>query len=76
MADNWNQIGMIESHKISQAEKTEHQFRLSSAEIEQWDRDGYLVRQNVFSTEENDFLRQVAEDIVNGKRSFPAVHVN
>ena len=67
---------MVESHKISQAEKIERQYRLSTDEIEQWDRDGYLVRRNVFSTEENDFLRQVAEDIVNDKRPFPSAHVN
>ena len=55
---------------------TGKQFRLTSDELGRWDRDGYLVRLNVFSMEENDVLRQVAEDIVDGKRPFPIVHID
>ena len=55
---------------------TEQQFRLSSDELARWDRDGYLIRLGVFNTEENDVLRQVAEDIVDGKRPFPIAHVD
>ena len=38
-------------------------FRMIPDEIQRWERDGYFVRENVFSYEENDHLRQVAEDI-------------
>lgn len=55
---------------------TEQQFRLSSDELARWDRDGYLIRLGVFNAEENDLLRQVAEDIVDGKRPFPIAHVD
>ena len=37
---------------------------------------GYFVRENVFSDEENDHLRQVAEDIVAGKRRMPMAHID
>ena len=55
---------------------TEQQFRFSSDELARWDRDGYLIRLGVFNAEENDVLRQVAEDIVDGKRPFPIAHVD
>ena len=55
---------------------TEQQFRLSSDELARWDRDGYLIRLDVFDVEENDVRRQVAEDIVDGKRPFPITHVD
>ena len=42
-------------------------FRLSPDELAQWERNGYIVRQNVFMAEENDALHHVAEDIVDGK---------
>jgi len=45
-------------------------------EIHHWERDGYFVRENVFSYEENDYLRQVAEDIVAGKRRMPMAHID
>ena len=51
-------------------------FRMTSDEIQRWERDGYFVRENVFSYEENDHLRQVAEDIVAGKRSMPMAHID
>jgi phytanoyl-CoA hydroxylase len=44
---------------------------LSAEELTTWERDGFVVRTNVFSPEENDALRQVAEAIVDGKRPFP-----
>ena len=46
-------------------------FRMTPDEIQRWERDGYFVRDNVFADEENDRLRQVAEDIVAGKRRMP-----
>ena len=49
---------------------------LTDGEKDAWDRNGFLVRENVFTTEENDALRQVAEDIVDGKRPFPDAHID
>ena len=51
-------------------------FGLSTDELSQWNENGYLVRFNVFTAEENDALRQVAEDIVDGKRPFPSAHID
>ena len=51
-------------------------FRMIPDEIQRWERDGYFVRENVFSYEENDHLRQVAEDIVAGKRRMPMAHID
>ena len=36
----------------------------------------YLVRLDVFTPGENDAFRQVAEDIVDGKRPFPPEHID
>ncbi len=51
-------------------------FALSPDELSHWNEKGYLVRLNVFTAEENDALRQVAEDIVDKKRSFPPAHID
>jgi hypothetical protein len=51
-------------------------FALNDAETESWNKNGFLVRVGVFTRDENDALRQVAEDIVDGKRAFPAAHVD
>ena len=51
-------------------------YRMTPDEIQHWERHGYFVRENVFSHNENDYLRQVAEDIVAGKRKMPMVHIN
>ena len=51
-----------------------YSFALSSDELTQWQRDGFVVRENVFSPEENDALRQVAEDVVGGRRQMPTPH--
>ncbi len=40
--------------------------RMTSDEIQRWEQDGYFLREDVFSPEENDDLRQVAEDIAGG----------
>ena len=50
--------------------------RMTPDEIQHWERNGYFVRENVFSHEENDHLRQVAEDIVAGKRKMPMAHID
>ena len=51
-------------------------FCMTADEIQRWERDGYFVRENVFAYEENDHLRQVAEDIVAGKRRMPMAHID
>jgi phytanoyl-CoA hydroxylase len=51
-------------------------FRLNPKERVKWGQDGYLLREGVFTIEENDALRQVAEDIVDGKRAFPEAHID
>ncbi len=57
-------------------DSVERKFRLSKEEITHWNENGYLVRLDVFTDEENDDLRQVAEDIVDGKRRFPSAHID
>ena len=49
----------------------ERKFALRSEEQSAWDENGYFVRYNVFTEEENDILRQIADDIVDGRRPFP-----
>ena len=54
----------------------ERRFDLSTEELSFWNENGYLIRLDVFTAEENDALRQVAEDIVDGKRPFPSAHID
>lgn len=49
---------------------------LTSDERSFWNDNGYLIRQDVFTSEENDSLRKVAEDIVDGERPFPTAHID
>jgi phytanoyl-CoA hydroxylase len=51
-------------------------FHMTAEEEQRWQRDGYFVRENVFSHEENDQLRAVAEDVVAGKRKMHMVHID
>ncbi len=51
-------------------------FALSPDELSYWNENGYIVRLDVFTAEENAALRQVAEDIVDRKRPFPAAHID
>ena len=53
-----------------------HTNRMTSDEIDHWETNGYFMRKNVFSHEENDQLRQVAEDIAIGKRKMPMAHID
>ena len=50
----------------------ERQFALTPDELSFWNENGYLVRHDVFTVQENDILRQIADDIVEGKRPFPS----
>ena len=52
------------------------QFRLTADEKGAWERDGFFVRENVFSGVENERLNTVAEEVVAGKRVFPAQHID
>ena len=54
----------------------ERKFRLTPEERTSWDENGYFIRCNVFTKEENNFLAQIADDIAIGKRSFPAKNVH
>ncbi len=51
-------------------------YGLTAEELSFWNDNGYLIRQDVFSQDENDALRKVAEDIVDGKRPFPNAHID
>ena len=51
-------------------------FRLTPEERLSWDDNGYFVRYDVFTEEENDSLAQVADEIAIGKRPFPAKSIN
>ena len=53
-----------------------HAGRMTPDEKQCWERDGYFVREKVFSPGENDQLRQVAEDVVAGKREMPLAHID
>ena len=54
----------------------ERKFKLTPEERVSWDENGYFIRYDVFSKEENDFLAQVAEDIATGKRPFRAQNIH
>ncbi len=51
-------------------------FKLTADELEQWNENGYFVRYDVFTAEENDLLSQVADDIATGKRPFRAQNIH
>ena len=53
----------------------ERKFRLTPEERSAWEENGYFVRYDVFTKEENDILAQIADDIALGKRSFPDYHI-
>ena len=61
----------MDTHTTSKKQK----FRLTPEERSAWDENGYFVRYDVFTKEENDVLRQIADDIAIGKRSFPDYHI-
>ncbi|RKU30750.1 hypothetical protein C6497_03465 [Candidatus Poribacteria bacterium] len=52
-----------------------HEFSLTEDERSSWEENGYFLRYNVFTKEENDILAKIADDIVNRKRSFPEYHI-
>ena len=54
----------------------ERRFRLTDDERAAWQRDGYIVREDVFTGEENELLNRVAEQVVAGERAFPEAHVD
>ena len=54
----------------------ERKFRLTPEERSSWDENGYFIRYDVFAEQENNVLRQIADDIVDGKRSFPIENIN
>ena len=54
----------------------ERKFRLTHEERSSWKESGYFVRLNVFTKQENDVLRQIADDIAGGKRPFPTANID
>ena len=54
----------------------ERKFSLTPEEQAAWEENGYFVRYDVFAKEENDVLRQIADDIAIGKRPFPKTNIN
>ena len=52
------------------------EFSLTPEERVSWNENGYFVRYDVFSKEENDFLAQIADDIATGKRPFRAQNIH
>ena len=54
----------------------ERKYALTSEERSAWEENGYFVRYDVFTETENDVLRQIADDIVDGKRPFPVDNIN
>ncbi len=53
----------------------ERKFRLTPEERTSWDENGYFIRYDVFTKAENDVIRQIADDIALGKRTFPDYHI-
>ena len=54
----------------------EQKFAITPEERDAWEQNGYFVRYDVFTEEENDILRHTADDIAVGKRSFPKANIN
>jgi len=54
----------------------ERPHAFTADERAQWEALGYVVRENVFSREENEQLRNVAEEVVVGRRLMPVVHID
>ncbi|MDE0227355.1 MAG: phytanoyl-CoA dioxygenase family protein [Spirochaetaceae bacterium] len=55
---------------------TDRSYRLTRAERERWQRDGFFVREHVFTRKENEVLNNAAEEVVAGTRPFPSEHVD
>ena len=51
--------------------RLERKFAITPEELSSWEENGYFVRYDVFTEEENDILRRIADDIVDGKQPFP-----
>ena len=54
----------------------EREFALSADEQSSWEENGYILRYDVFSKNENDVLRRIADEIAEGKRPFPSANIN
>ena len=54
----------------------ERKFKLTPEERVSWEENGYFIRYDVFTKEENDFLAQVADDIATSKRPFRAQNIH
>ncbi|RKU30751.1 hypothetical protein C6497_03470 [Candidatus Poribacteria bacterium] len=56
----------------------DRKYRITPEEKISWQDNGYFIRYDVFSSQENRALGQIADDIVEGKRPFPSngIHKN
>ena len=54
----------------------ERKFALTPEERSSWKENGYFVRLKVFTKEENDVLRQIADEVAIGKRPFPTTNID
>ena len=54
----------------------EREFALSADELSSWEENGYILRYDVFTKNENDVLRRIADEIAEGKRPFPSANIN
>ena len=53
----------------------ERKYALTSEEQSAWEEDGFFVRYDVFTKEENDIIGQIADEIAERKRTFPEYHI-
>lgn len=58
--------------------REERKYRITPEENTSWEKNGYFIRYDVFTKEENQNLGQIADEIAEGKRPFPAkgIHKN
>ena len=54
----------------------EREYALTSDEKSSWEENGYILRYDVFTKNENDILRRIADEIAEGKRPFPSTNIN
>lgn len=58
------------------ASSEERKYRLTATERMGWEEDGFFIRYDIFTKDENDYLAQVADEIAVGKRLFNAKFIN
>ena len=59
----------------NQTTNDEREFRLTQEEKSSWEENGYFVRHNVFTKDENNEIAKIADEIAERKRTFPEYHI-